>query len=49
MTALTDTDPRELFEVQTAVLEQIAGAEPLATVLDTLVRGIERLSEGMIA
>ena len=40
---------RQLLEVQTAVLEQIAAADPLPAVLDTLVRGIERLSEGMIA
>jgi serine phosphatase RsbU (regulator of sigma subunit)/PAS domain-containing protein len=43
------TSARELLEVQNAVLEQIAGAVALPDVLDTLVRGMERLSEGMKA
>ena len=49
MSFSADIRARELLAVQTTVLEQIAGGDPLADVLDTLVRGIERLSQGMRA
>ncbi len=38
-----------LAATQTVVLEQIATGEPLAVVLDTLVRGIQEQTGGMIA